>query len=239
MAVRPNGVCGLAALAAAALALLLAACGGVVEGEDQDIAPRPNVSSVQKMEPARTSRADEYRATATALELEAEANGQASAAGAQGDEFDEVFRLLRLPAANHVSIPSLDIDAPVEDVGTELKDGRLIWSVIASTVGHHRASANPGEPGNIVLTGHVVSRSGVNVFLRLPDIQVGAEVLVTSPAGEFRYIVTEISILPDTEIGILSHGYDEKLTLITCVNDGIYDQRVVVTALPAEMAASG
>jgi sortase A len=196
------------------------------------------VSSVQTMEPAAPSRAEQYRATATALAQESLAAGQPGDEATQGGEIHEVFRLLRMPTANNVRIPSLGIEAAVEDVGTEIKDGRLIWSVIASTVGHHRASANPGEPGNMVLTGHVVSRSGTNVFLRLPEIQPGAEVFVLSDAGEFRYVVSEVAIVPDTEIGILSLGYEEKLTLITCVNDGIYDQRVVVTAFPAEMMAS-
>jgi LPXTG-site transpeptidase (sortase) family protein len=225
-------------LGVAMLGILLAGCGDVVQSDEPESAGRPNVENVQTLEPAAASRADEYRATATALASTSRSAGVAPT-GPETEEYSEIFQRLRMPAANHIAIPSLGIDAPVEDVGTELKNGTLVWQVIENIVGHHRASANPGEPGNIVLTGHVESRSSGNVFLNLPGIQVGDEVTVSSPAGEFTYVVTAVEILHESEVGVLGHGFDEKLTLITCVPDGIYDHRVIVTALPAEMAASG
>ncbi len=221
-----------------ALALSVAACGHPVSSDEPATAVRPNVSNVQHMEAtAGPSRADQYRATAAAYEAERAAEGAADGA-AETDDFGDIVTLLRMPAAHHILIPSIGVDAAVEDVGTELKDGELVWEVIEDIAGHHRASANPGEPGNIVVTGHVESRSSGNVFLNLPNIQVGDEVTMTSPAGEFVYVVTAVDIRHESEIGVLTHGYEEKLTLITCVPDGIYDHRVIVTAMPADLIAS-
>ena len=222
-----------------ALALLATACGNPVQSDEPAQAARPHITAVQQLQPADgPSRADQYRATAAAYEAERAGRGAESQAP-ETTAYSDVFELLRMPAANRIQIPALGIDSPVDEVGTELQDGRLIWQVVENIVGHHRASANPGEEGNVVLTGHVESRSSGNVFLNLGDIQVGAEVTVSSAAGDFVYVVTAVDILHESEIGILGRGYDEKLTLITCVNDGIYDHRIVVTALPVELVASG
>ncbi len=224
----------------ALLALIVAACGNPVQSETPTQAQRPNVSSIQRMEATPgPSRADEYRATAAAYEAQRTANeAQATSAAPDTSEYGEIFQILRMPAANRIQIADLDIDAPVEDVGTEIKNGLLVWEVIENIVGHHRASANPGEPGNVVLTGHVESRSSGNIFLNLPNIQVGTEITVSSAAGDFIYVVTAVDIRHESEIRVLSAGYEEKLTLITCVPDGIYDRRVIVTALPIELIAS-
>jgi len=221
-----------------ALALLAAGCGSPDAVDDPAEGARPNISNVERLEPSdKPSRADEYRATATAIA--AERANEPDVKAPDTSVYGEVFHILRMPAASRIQIPSLGIDAPVEDVGTEIKNGQLVWEVIENIVGHHRASANPGEPGNMVLTGHVESRSSGNIFLTLPDVQVGDEVIVTSEAGEFTYVVTAVDIRHESEIGVLSHGYDEKLTLLTCVPDGIYDHRVIVTALPVDLVASG
>lgn len=233
-----SGIAGL--IGGVALALLVAACGHPVSSDEPATAPRPNISNVQRLEPIPgPSRADQYRATAAAYEAARAAEGDGDENGApETSEYGDVFQLLRMPAANRIQIPSIGVDAPVEDVGTEIKNGQLVWEVIEDIAGHHRASANPGEQGNIVVTGHVESRSSGNVFLSLPEIQVGDEVTMTSEAGDFVYVVTAVDILHESEIRVLGHGYDEKLTLITCVPDGIYDRRIVVTALPVELVAS-
>lgn len=223
----------------AAAGLFAAACAGPVHSEEPTEAQRPSISNVDRLEASSSSsRADAYRATATAYAAESEAKAT-SIAGPETEDYGDVVHLLRMPKAERVQIPSLQIDAPVEDVGTEIKNGQLVWKVIADIVGHHRASANPGEPGNMVLTGHVESRSSGNVFLSLPEIQIGDEVIVTSAAGDFTYVVTNVEVRHASETGVLSLGFEEKLTLITCVPDGIYDHRVIVTAKPLEMVASG
>jgi len=224
-----------AAVAILGVGLLASGCGDLVQSEDPG-AERPGIAAVRQVGSTGASRADEYRATATALAAESEARRPSEEDPA--DKLGDVVYRLRMPAAQRIQIPSLGIDAPIEEVSTTLVNGELVWEVIDDIVGHHHASANPGEPGNIVLTGHVESRSGGNVFNNLPDIEAGAEVILTSPAGEFRYIVASADIHHESETGVLAHGYEEKLTLITCVNDGIFDRRVVVTAYPVQMTAS-
>ena len=226
----------LAAAAILGLGLLIGGCGDLVQSDGQRSAERPGIANVRQLSATGSTRAEEYRATATALAAKSEASqpSEEKPAGKLG----EIVHRLRMPPAERIQIPSLEIDAPVEEVSTTIQNGRLVWQVIDDIVGHHHASANPGEPGNIVLTGHVESRSGGDVFLELPDIEVGAEVILTSPAGEFRYVVASVEVHHESETSVLAHGYEEKLTLITCVNDGIFDHRVVVTAYPVQLTAS-
>src|SRR5690554_35088 len=146
----------LAAAAILGLGLLIGGCGDLVQSDGQRSAERPGIANVRQLGATGSTRAEEYRATATALAAKSEASqpSEEKPAGKLG----EIVHRLRMPPAERIQIPSLEIDAPVEEVSTTIQNGRLVWQVIDDIVGHHHASANPGEPGNIVLTGHVESR---------------------------------------------------------------------------------
>lgn len=77
------------------------------------------------------------------------------------------------PPAVRVRIPSIDVDAPVVELGTTRNEkGELVWETTKHAVGHHVGTANPGEVGSVVMSGHIsspVRREG-NVFSRLPDL---------------------------------------------------------------------
>ncbi len=137
----------------------------------------------------------------------------------------------RKPPPIRIVIPSISLDSKVVPVGTRTDAaGRLVWETAAFAVGHHRGTANPGEPGKVVLSGHISSPREGNVFHRLPEVQIGAAVILYTVETAYLYRVTEREVVLPTEVRVLNPTDREQVVLITCVPDGIYSHRLVVTA---------
>ncbi|MCX2728222.1 class D sortase [Thermomicrobium sp. 4228-Ro] len=144
----------------------------------------------------------------------------------------------RMPPATALQIQRLGIDVPIVEVAS-VKDGKgWYWPVPDEAAAHLAGTANPGEPGNIAITGHVDTTHGPGAFWRLLDIRPGDEVTVWSAAGSFVYRVTEVKVVPETDRTVLRQGDREVLTLLTCVPDGRYDRRLVVRAEPVRPAVA-
>ncbi len=133
--------------------------------------------------------------------------------------------------AVRIAIPRIGVDAEVVEIGVRLQDGRRVWDPPSHLVGHYDGTANPGETGNIALTGHISSpiSSQGSVFKRLPELRLGDRVLLVDAGGRrFLYSVVELRIVPPTEISVLDPTEDQTLTLITCFPDWVYSHRLVV-----------
>lgn len=137
----------------------------------------------------------------------------------------------RKPPPNRLIIPDIGVDAKVIELGTYYnEEGELVWETAPFSVGHHIGTANPGEPGNVVLSGHISSVREGDVFKRLPQIEVGAGVVVATSDRDYLYQVTDKKVVEPTQIDVMNSTAQETLTLITCVPDGVYTHRLVVTA---------
>lgn len=149
-----------------------------------------------------------------------------------------------MPAATHITIPAVGIDTDVVEVSAHVEiinDQRVrVWQVADWAAGHHATSSDPGEGGNIVLAGHDDYRG--EVFRGLHDISIGDRVRLTSPAGEFTYIVEEVHVrrIADEPLSVLlavgqfmAPMPEERLTLITCWPYGIDNHRIIVVAKPS------
>jgi sortase A len=157
----------------------------------------------------------------------------------------------RIPPAQtdpptYLTIPSVKIDSPVVPVGWEMipgKEGRdsAQWEVAEYAVGHHKGSANPGEIGNVVMSGHVDWKG--EVFRNLHKVERGAEVYVYSGEREYLYIVQDKVLVkeegPDVtdemrrqNAAYMNPTLDQTLTLITCWPYGVDDHRLIVIAKP-------
>lgn len=143
----------------------------------------------------------------------------------------------------HISIPAVGINTDVVEVGYELINigGQTVirWNVASWAAGHQLLSADPGQGGNVVIAGHVIGNGAV--FSTLDQAEVGDEVIVTTPTGEYRYTVEEVHVRLDEGAPLderLAIGQfmapmpEERLTLITCWPDGVYNQRLIVVAKP-------
>lgn len=141
-----------------------------------------------------------------------------------------------------IEIPSIGVDAAIEYVGLTSAGAMATPKKLANT-GWYKYGPEPGGPGSAVVAGHVENSLGfAGVFHELHAVAVGDEVYVTDADGaRLRFVVRDIATYsaaaaPNDEL-FRSTG-DPVLRLITCkrsVVDGKvrYDDRVVVTAVPA------
>jgi LPXTG-site transpeptidase (sortase) family protein len=134
-------------------------------------------------------------------------------------------------AARRVIIPTIGLDSKVIQLGTKLdRRGQIAWETAPFAVGQHKGLAGPGQNGNMVLSGHVSSPNEGAIFHHLPDLQVGEGVVVATDERQYLYRVTDIRTVTPDEVSVLDQTPDPTATLITCVPDGIYSHRLVVTA---------
>ncbi len=122
--------------------------------------------------------------------------------------------------AQRVIIPTIGVDAPVVagDDPEALKKG----------AGHHIGSANPGERGNCVISAH--NDIYGEIFRRLPEMNIGDEILVQTERQTFRYVVEQTRIVDPYEVSVMAPTSTPVLTLISCYPYGLNTHRIVVIA---------
>ena len=104
-----------------------------------------------------------------------------------------------------LSIDSLNVDLPLYYGDT--------LSILRNGVGHSSGSYFPGEGGTIVCMAHNTR----GYLYNLSDIEIGANIVITTTYGKFTYEVEETKIVPETQVDAVSvsHG-EEMLILYTC-----------------------
>jgi sortase A len=117
-------------------------------------------------------------------------------------------------------IPTLSIDWPVVP-----GDG---WEELKRGVGHHAGSANPGERGNMILSGH--NDVFGEVFRELEALKNGDQIQVFSGGKMFKYEVRAKRIVLPTELSVLNPTRESVVTLITCHPYRVDTHRLVVIA---------
>ncbi len=122
--------------------------------------------------------------------------------------------------ASRIVIPAMGLDAPVVE-----GDG---WEELKMGAGHHVGSVNPGERGNMVISGH--NDVYGELFKDLGDLDIGDEATVYAGDTPYRYVVVAKRIVEPTEVSLLGPTPDATLTLITCYPYLIDTHRLVVIA---------
>lgn len=143
----------------------------------------------------------------------------------------------------HLSVPSIGINAPVEEVGT-LANGDMATPLRNPWVdaGWYSGGPHPGEKGSAVIDGHLDRKGGLPaVFWYLRNVHIGDAVYVTEKDGrQLRFHVTHIAYYTPQNAplqDIFGNNSGTYLNLITCAGDWIPDQHqttlrlVVYTAL--------
>lgn len=134
-------------------------------------------------------------------------------------------------APTRLVIPSIGLDSKVVAVETVYdRQGRLVWQTANHAVGYHLGTGFPGEPGNIVLSGHISHPTEGSVFKRLPDVKVGDGIILFTLGDAYLYQVVDTKVVLPSETSVMDPTSDETLTLITCVPDGVYSHRLIVVA---------
>jgi LPXTG-site transpeptidase (sortase) family protein len=128
-----------------------------------------------------------------------------------------------------IVVPSAGIDAPVVEVGVVFADGEPRWETAWHAAGHHIDSAMPGQPGNMVISGHVsvADRRNAPVFATLDRVREGDAIVVYAGSAAYRYVVESIAVVDPGATEVLRSDARATVTLITCTRD--LRHRLVVT----------
>ena len=131
--------------------------------------------------------------------------------------------------AEWMRIPRIGVDSNVADVGVEGAEYGVPWFA----VGHHADSANPGERGNSVFNGHVLTIHAGRVFERLHELQPGDAVYVYTPTHRTDWVVETVFAVSDGDNSFIQPTSDTRISLYTCTGtfnplEQNYSERLVV-----------
>ena len=123
--------------------------------------------------------------------------------------------------ARRIIITAIDVDQSIVqgDEWEQLRRGE---------VGQHIGTADPGQTGNLVLSGH--NDIYGEVFKRLDELQPGDEIQIHSTTQIFTYVVTGTRIVPPTEVSVMDPTQHPSLTLISCYPYFVDTERIAVFA---------
>lgn len=123
--------------------------------------------------------------------------------------------------AIRIQIPAIEVDAPVVQ-----GDG---WEQLKKGVAQHLGSANPGENGNLVLSGH--NDVFGEVFRNLDQLQPGDKVILFTSQRQYTYVITGTQIVDPTAVEVMNPTPNVTLTLISCHPYLVDNHRIVVSAV--------
>ncbi|MDQ0232371.1 class D sortase [Metabacillus malikii] len=117
---------------------------------------------------------------------------------------DGTFKPPTGEAAGILHIPKLSADLPIVE-GTDPDD-------LEKGVGHYKGSFYPEENGQIVLSGHRDT-----VFRKAGELEIGDNLKMILPYGEFEYEITHTKIVEADDTSIITlQNEEEELLLTTC-----------------------
>jgi sortase A len=100
------------------------------------------------------------------------------------------------------------------------------WEQLKQGIGHHVGSANPGERGNLVLSGHDDVYG--EPFRDLEKLEIGKEVVVYAGATQYRYVIKTRRIVAPNDLSVLEPARSPIITLITCTPYRVDSQRLIL-----------
>ena len=119
------------------------------------------------------------------------------------------------------------IEIPAIDVTQKLLKG-VTLRTFDKGVGWWPGTAEPGGYGNMVLGGH--RTSGIKPFRHVDKLKRGDEIIVTTPAESFTYVVRKIDVVDDSALWIVDQEPGYTATLFACHPVGSTAERIVVFA---------
>lgn len=123
--------------------------------------------------------------------------------------------------ALRIQIPAIDVDAPVVQGDS--------WEQLKKGVAQHLGTPNPGETGNIVLSGH--NDVFGEVFRDLDRLQPGDQVIVLTSERRYVYVITGTQLVEPTAVEVMAPTQDQRVTLISCHPYLVDVHRIIVTAI--------
>ena len=132
----------------------------------------------------------------------------------------ELYKQKLLKEGVILEIPNLNIKVPVMD-GTDKE-------TLSVAAGHFEGTGSVGK-GNYCIAGHN-STIYAEIFNELDQIQIGDEIYLIDNDDnrtKYIYVVSEYNIVNPKNISVLDDFGDDRLTVITCTDDGRNRQVVI------------
>ena len=107
-----------------------------------------------------------------------------------------------------IKIPRINLDVHIEE-GTD-------YDTLLKAVGHFEETSTWN--GNVGLAGHNRGYQ-CNFFQKLKDLKIGDEIIYFTTNGKRVYKVQTNKIIEETDWSYLEPTQDNRMTLITCVED--------------------
>ena len=108
----------------------------------------------------------------------------------------------------YIEIPTISLKAPITEGTTK--------EILDSYVGHFEES--PTKKGNVCLAAHNRGYKN-NYFENLKKLKIGDEIFYKNNEYEEKYVVSKHEIIKDTDWVNLENTEEDKITLITCVEN--------------------
>lgn len=108
----------------------------------------------------------------------------------------------------YIEIPTISLKAPITEGTTK--------EILDNYVGHFEES--PSKKGNVCLAAHNRGYKN-NYFENLKKLEIGDEIFYKNNEYEEKYVVSKHEIIKDTDWVNLENTKEDKITLITCVEN--------------------
>jgi sortase A len=122
--------------------------------------------------------------------------------------------------AIRLQVPSIGVDAPVVQGDA--------WEQLKKGVGQHNGTADPGKPGNAVLSAH--NDIFGEIFRDLDRVQKGDQVILFTNQRTYTYVVVDSKIVEPTAVEAMAPTNQPTVTLISCYPYLVDNKRIVVVA---------
>lgn len=142
------------------------------------------------------------------------------------EDYEESLKADIAPPLGILTIDTLNMRVPVYNGTDEL--------ILNRGAGRIKGMARMDEEGNLGISAH---RDGF--FRGLKDIGVGDQILIETTRGVQEYAVSEINIVPKSDVSVLKPATEKTLTLVTCYPFyfvGNAPKRYIVMAMPTGVA---
>ena len=148
-----------------------------------------------------------------------------------------------VPTDNRLVIPKLGKSVPLVNMSTEHIEGenwseleKQIQDGLRQGVVHYPGTAEPGQVGNVFITGHSSyypwdPGKFKDVFAVLGQLEVGDEYYVYYDQKKYTYKVSDKFEVQPENVNVLQQPHDKKIsTLMTCTPVGTTLRRLIIRA---------
>ncbi len=123
--------------------------------------------------------------------------------------------------AIRIQIPAIGVDAPVVQGDS--------WEQLKRGVAQHIGTPNPGQSGNVVLSGH--NDIYGEVFRDLDRLKPGDTIILFTSQRQYTYTITGTQMVEPTAVEVMAPTPDARVTLISCHPYLMDIHRIVVSAV--------